>query len=86
MKRTFRYRPDGTSYEVTPGHSEPLTAAYIGDRTAEKRAAARGQVPVQEAGRVADDAVRNRQHEFRKQRPERIRQLVEAAKRHSSWL
>jgi hypothetical protein len=85
-RRRWRYRADGTSYEVPIERAAgPAAAIFIGDQTAARRAAARGQVPVQEAMNIAKDHAANREHEWRKQRPERIAALVDAAKRHSNW-
>jgi hypothetical protein len=87
MRRRWRYRADGTSYEVpVERDARPAAAIYLGDRTAAKRAAARGQVPVHEAMNIAKDTAANREHEWRKQRPERVKAIVEAAKKHSNWL
>lgn len=86
MRRRWRYRADGSKYEVTGEPDLPRSAQYIGDRTLEKRMAAQGKVPMAEYRNIAADAASARESKFKAQKRERVQAVVNAAKRVTGWL
>lgn len=87
MKRTYRYRPDGTSYELPPRRAQaPLTALFLGDKTVDRKKAREGLVRAEETPYVVQDLQRNRANELKAQKGDRVRAVVDAYKRHTGDL
>ncbi|MHC4853659.1 MAG: hypothetical protein ACYTF5_16760 [Planctomycetota bacterium] len=87
MRRRWRYRADGTKYEVPIERDyRPQSAVFLGDKTLERKMASEGKVPVDEWRGVQQDAAARRDAKAKAQKKLRRDSLIHAAKRHTSWL
>ena len=93
MRRKFIYPSDGSApYEVPVDsrgrviRERPAAAVFLGDKTLERQMAAQGKVRCEEMPYVQQDRNEERKRYWERQKADRKRKLIDAAKRHTNWL